>query len=87
MPWFPEFTSAVELARSQARTAGQADPVGQYFTALTKGDAHALETVWPGEVVVYDPRAGEIRGHRELRRFVRQNQAWPRWRPVTPRRS
>ena len=56
--------------------AGQADPVAQYFTALTTGDTQALETVWPGEVVVYDPRAGEIRGHRHLRRFVRDNQSW-----------
>jgi hypothetical protein len=32
--------------------------------------------VWPGEVVIYDPRAGEIRGHRQLRRFVRHNQSW-----------
>src|SRR6266540_1216959 len=55
MPWFPDFTSAVELARRQTRAAGQADPVAQYFTALNKGDTHALETVWPGEVVVYDP--------------------------------
>ena len=76
MPWFPEFTSAVELARRQARAAGQGDPVAQYFAALNTGDAHALETVWPGEVVIYDPRAGEIRGHRQLRRFVSQNQSW-----------
>jgi len=76
MPWFPEFTSAVELARRQTRAAGQADPVGQYFTALNQGDSHALETVWPGEVVIYDPRAGEIRGHKKLRRFVSQNQSW-----------
>ena len=48
MPWFPEFVSAVELARQQTRAAGQADPVGQYITALNEGDAHALETVWPG---------------------------------------
>ena len=34
MPWFPEFTSAVELARRQTRAAGRADPVTQYFTAL-----------------------------------------------------
>ena len=33
MPWFPEFSSAVELARAQTRAAGQADPVGQYFTS------------------------------------------------------
>jgi limonene-1,2-epoxide hydrolase len=59
MPWFPDFASAVELARRQTRAAGQADPVGQYFTALNKGD----------------PRAGEVRGHRQLRRFVRQSQA------------
>jgi ketosteroid isomerase-like protein len=76
MPWFPEFTSAVELARRQTRAAGQADPVGQYFTALNQGDTRALETVWPGEVVIYDPRAGEIRGHKQLHRFVSQNQSW-----------
>ena len=56
MPWFPDFVSAVELARRQTRAAGQADPVGQYFTALNRGDTHLLETAWPGEVVVYDPR-------------------------------
>ena len=76
MPWFPEFVSAVELARLQDRSTGQADPVAQYLTALSKGDPHALENVWPGEVVVYDPRAGEIRGHRQLHRFVSQNQSF-----------
>ena len=76
MPWFPEFSSAVELARAQTRAAGQADPVGQYFTALNNGDTRALEDVWPGEVVIHDPRAGEIRGHRQLRQFVGQNQSW-----------
>jgi hypothetical protein len=75
VPWFPDFVGAVELARQQTRAAGQADPVGQYLTALNKGDTHPLETVWPGEVVVYDPRAGEIRGHRQLRQFVRQSQS------------
>ena len=34
MPWFPEFFSAVELARSRHGTPGLADPVGQYFRAL-----------------------------------------------------
>ena len=76
MPWFPDFVSAVELVRQQKRAAGRADPVGQYFAALNSGDTHALETVWPGEVVVYDPRAGEVRGHRRLRHFVGQNQRW-----------
>ena len=76
MPWFPEFASAVELARRQTRAEGQADPVGQYFRALNTGDARALETVWPGEVVIYDPRAGEVRGHKQLRQFVSRNQSW-----------
>jgi ketosteroid isomerase-like protein len=76
MPWFPDFVAAVELARLQTRAAGRADPVAQYFAALTEGDTRALETVWPGEVVIYDPRAGEVRGHKQVRRFVRQNQAW-----------
>jgi limonene-1,2-epoxide hydrolase len=76
MPWFPEFVSAVELARRQTRDAGHADPVGQFFAALDSGDARALETAWPGEVVVYDPRGGEIRGHRHLRKFVSDNKAW-----------
>jgi hypothetical protein len=76
MPWFPDFASAVELARQQTRTTGHADPVAQYFTALNTGDARLLEDAWPGEVVVYDPRAGEVRGHRELRRFVSRNLSW-----------
>jgi ketosteroid isomerase-like protein len=76
MPWFPEFVGAVELARLQTRAARQADPVGQYVDALNKGDTHLLETVWPGEVVVYDPRSGEVRGHWRLRQFVRQSQSW-----------
>jgi ketosteroid isomerase-like protein len=76
MPWFPDFTSAVELARRQTQAAAHADPVAEYFAALNKGDTHVLETVWPGEVVIYDPRAGEIRGHREVRRFVSHNLSW-----------
>jgi ketosteroid isomerase-like protein len=76
MPWFPDFASAVELARRQTRAAGQADPAGQYFKALNRGDTHVLETVWPGEVVVYDPHAGEVRGHRQMRRFVKRSQSW-----------
>ena len=76
MPWFPDFVSAVELVRQQKRAAGRADPVGQYFAALDSGDTHPLETVWPGEVVVHDPRAGEVRGHRQLRHFVSRNQHW-----------
>jgi len=76
MPWFPDFVSAVELARRQSRAAGQADPVALYLTALNEGDTHALQTVWPGEVVIYDPRAGEVRGHKQVRRFVSHNLSW-----------
>lgn len=76
MPWFPEFTSAVELTRLQTRAAGHADPVGQYVAALNKADARDLETAWPGEVVVFDPRAGEVRGRRDVRHFVSQNELW-----------
>jgi ketosteroid isomerase-like protein len=76
MPWFPEFASAAELARSEARTAGHADPVGQYLAALNEGDARALETAWPGEMVIFDPRAGEVRGHRHVRQFVSRNLSW-----------
>jgi hypothetical protein len=76
MPWFPDFISAVELARRHTRVAGQADPVAQYVTALNQGDTHVLETVWPGEVVVDDPRVGVVRGHRQLRRFVSRSKAW-----------
>ncbi|MEU4292622.1 nuclear transport factor 2 family protein [Kribbella sp. NPDC026596] len=76
MPWFPEFSSAAELARREIRIAGQADPVAQYFTALNEGRTDALEVVWPGEVVIHDPRAGVVRGHRELRTFVQDNRSW-----------
>jgi ketosteroid isomerase-like protein len=76
MPWFPDFAIGVELARQQAQVAGRADPVTQYFRALNSGDVHDLESVWPGEVVIHDPRAGEIRGHRHLRKFVNDNKAF-----------
>jgi hypothetical protein len=76
MPWFPEFASAAELARSQTRVAGHADPVGQYLAALNAGSARDLETTWPGEVVIYDPHAGEVRGHRHVRQFVTRNLSW-----------
>jgi ketosteroid isomerase-like protein len=76
MPWFPDFASAVELARQQTRAAGLADPVGEYFAALNQGDTRALETVWPGEVVIHDPRAGEVRGHHQVRQFIGHNLSW-----------
>lgn len=76
MPSFPDFVNAVALVRRQTREAGQADPVAQYLAALSTGDADRLETVWPGEVLVFDPRAGQVRGHRQLRHFVRNNMAW-----------
>jgi hypothetical protein len=47
-----------------------------YFRALNKGDPRPLETVWPGEVLIHDPRAGEVRGHRQLRQFVKRNLSW-----------
>jgi hypothetical protein len=75
MPWFPDFVSAVELARRQTQATGHADPVSQYFKALQSGNLRDLETAWPGEVVIYDPRAGEVRGHSHLRRFVRGSQS------------
>jgi ketosteroid isomerase-like protein len=76
MPWFPDFAIGVELARRQSQEAGRADPVTQYFRALNEGDVDDLEGVWPGEVVIHDPRAGEVRGHRHLRKFVNQNKAF-----------
>lgn len=76
MPWFPDFTAAVELARRHTREAGQADPVAQYLTALSEADPRTLETAWPGQVVVYDPRAGELRGHKQLRDYIRKNKSW-----------
>jgi hypothetical protein len=76
MPWFPDFVNAVQLARRHTRDAGLADPVTQYFAALELGDVRALETTWPGTVVVHDPRAGRVTGHHDLVRFVRTNQKW-----------
>jgi hypothetical protein len=76
MPWFPEFANAAQLAREEARAAGQADPVGEYLAALREGDTRILEKVWPGEVVIYDPRAGEVRGHKQVRQFIARNMSW-----------
>ncbi|MFI5695369.1 nuclear transport factor 2 family protein [Kribbella sp. NPDC051586] len=76
MPWFPEFSTAIELARRDARAREQADPVAQYLKALYDGGPGVLEKTWPGDVVVHDPRAGVIRGHRELRTFIHDNREW-----------
>jgi hypothetical protein len=76
MPWFPDFVSASELARRQTVSAGRADPVTQYIDALHEEDVRRLETVWPGRIVVHDPRAGEVHGHRQLRAYIGRNKAW-----------
>jgi hypothetical protein len=76
MPWFPEFANAAQLAREEARAAGRTDPVGEYLAALRAGDTRILEKVWPGEVVIYDPRAGEVRGHKQVRQFIAHNMSW-----------
>jgi hypothetical protein len=73
MPWFPEFANAAQLAREEARAAGQADPVGEYLAALRAGDTRILEKVWPGEVVAFG-------------RTMSSAATWPRSRPTTPRR-
>jgi hypothetical protein len=76
VPWFPDFANAAELARRSIRAEGQADPVASYLAALVHGDADRLTTAWPGGVVVHDPRAGEVHGHHELKRFIQQSQRW-----------
>jgi hypothetical protein len=76
MPWFPDFANAAELAREGTREAAHADPAAAYLQALNDGGARDLQTAWPGDVVVLDPRAGEVRGHRRLRQFVSDNHAW-----------
>ena len=76
MPWFPDFVSAVELARSELRAAGRSDPVAQYVHALSDGTTGVLEGAWPGRIEVFDPRGGDIRGHRQLHKFISTNAAW-----------
>ena len=74
MPWFPDFAAATELARRDSRTEGRTDPVTQYLHAIEEGESKTLQSIWPGEIVIEDPRAGTIKDRRELRRFVRDNQ-------------
>jgi limonene-1,2-epoxide hydrolase len=76
MPWFPDFVGAAELARIETRTAGREDPVTQYISALNNGKTGPLETVWPRQVVIFDPHAGTVQGHRQLRHFVNRNKTW-----------
>ena len=76
MPWFPEFASAAQLSREEARAGGLADPVGEYLAALRAGDIKILEKVWPGDVEIDDPRAGQLRGHRKVRQFISSNVSW-----------
>jgi hypothetical protein len=55
---------------------GVRTPVAQYLKAIEQGDSHLLQATWPGQVVVNDPLVGVVRGHKDLRRFVSQNQTW-----------
>ncbi|HEY6472771.1 MAG TPA: nuclear transport factor 2 family protein [Acidimicrobiales bacterium] len=75
MPWFPDFVAATELSRRDSRTVGRTDPVTQYLHAIEEGESKTLQSIWPGEIVIEDPRAGTIKDRRELRRFVRDNRA------------
>jgi hypothetical protein len=75
MPWFPDFVAATELSRRDSRTVGRTDPVTQYLHAIEEGESKTLQSIWPGEIVIEDPRAGTISDRRELRRFVRDNRA------------
>ena len=74
MPWFPDFVAATELARRDSQVAGRTDPVTQYLHAIEEGKTRKLESIWPGKIVVEDPRAGTISDHRRLRQFVKANQ-------------
>ena len=49
-------------------------PSGGTSTPSRPGARAELEETWPGQVAIYDPREGEVRGHRQLRRFIRNNQ-------------
>ena len=40
------------------------------------GDAEPLETAWPGHIVVLDPYAGEVHGHRQLRHFFQTSRSF-----------
>lgn len=76
MPWFPDFANAAELARRSVRADAEEDPIGQYLAALDRGETGALEDAWPVHVTVDDPRAGHVRGHWSLRRFVHRSESW-----------
>ena len=66
MPWFPDFVGAVELARLQTRTAGQADPVGQ-----DAGDVEAVVSTFAPDGYFRGPFGPDHthRGATELRSF------------------
>ena len=51
MPWFPEFVSAVELARRQTRAAGQAQPAGGRRTSPPAACHTQARASHPGDVV------------------------------------
>jgi hypothetical protein len=83
VPWFPDFANAAALARREQVRSGMVDPVSQYLAALQEGSSRELEIAWPGHLVVHDPRAGAVTGHRALREFVRTNRQWLEGRGAT----
>jgi SnoaL-like domain len=76
MPWFPEITSGLELARQARAQAAQADPVAAYIRAVESGNTEGVERAWPAEVAAHDPRAGRIASHQQFNQFVTDSAAW-----------
>ena len=66
MPWFPDFVGAIELAKQQTRSRGQADPVAEYFGALQSGARPRPGNGVAGRRGDLKPGAGEVRGHHQL---------------------
>ena len=75
MPWFHEFASAAELAREE-----QHGGPGGSGRRVPRGAARGRHPDPGGRLAGRGddlrPRGGEVRGHKQVRRFISRNQSW-----------
>src|SRR3954451_12855463 len=83
VPWLPELFSAPALQAIKARRRRDELASVSFFDGLLSGDLDALLGSFAGDPEFHHPMRGRNRGADELRRLVRDYEAWMTERNVT----
>src|ERR671914_509193 len=80
MPWMPEvFTTPISEARHTEGGVRANDAIA-YYEGILAGQPDALVRSFAGQLVLEDPRVGQVEGASALRDFVSEMEDWLRER-------